>query len=429
MDIELLLKGVGEVAKSPLSFVAYAIVAIAWAAIAWKEARIKNITKTLALLPEDKRLKALELEYKLIPKNGLSSQEFLTHERRKYYFLAFGISMFAVLVIATLAIYRYIQIDRINVAGETMKIAYQAFARSTTTADDNRFMNAIGKLEESVIINPTYSGYANLADIYEEVKEVDRAIWASQKAIELDPTNPSPENMIGMLLKDKGQLDEAEKHLLTAQSLFEQKHLKDDEFQTSILVNTGNVYYEKADATSNSEEKEKYARIAIEKFYKPALLLRGGLQNKSYLANLLGNTANSYRILGNFKKAEELMFQSIALKDSLAKSSPLWNSLGVGYFNLGDIYLKQGAIKDAKKYIQLSADIFKSSENPSALVLGSVALANAEIARIEGDYDNARSLGESARMIFSAKDLGLYEGKATKFLIELNSKEKHKFLQ
>ena len=65
-------------------------------------------------------------------------------------------------------------------------------------------------------------------------------------------------------------------------------------------------------------------------------------QNKRFLANLLGNTANSYRILGDYKKAEELAFQSIAIKEALAKSSPLWNSLGIGYFNLGDIYLKIG---------------------------------------------------------------------------------------
>ena len=418
MDIELLLKGIIEAGKSPLAFVAYIVVAIAWAAIVWKEARIKNITKTLALLPEDKRLKALELEYKLIPKNGLSSQEFLTHERRRYYFLAFGISMLAALVITTLAIYRYIQIDRLNVAGEKMKIAYQTFIRGTTTADDNRFKNAIGKLEESVVINPTYSGYTNLADIYEEVGEVDKAIWASQKAIDMDPTNPSPQNMIGMLLKDKGQLDEAEKHLLKAQSLFERKQLKDDEFQASILVNSGNVYYEKADAATQKDEKENNAKIAIEKFYEPALLLRGGLKNDRFLANLLGNTANSYRILANYKKAEELMFQSIALKETLAKSSPLWISLGIGYFNLSDIYLKQRAINDAKRYIRLSEDIFKNSG--SAINLGSVTLANAKIAEIEGDYESARNLGENARKIFAAANLGLYENKATKYLSELN---------
>lgn len=354
MDVGLLLKGLGEAAKSPLAFVAYVFVVLTWAAIVWKEARIKNLSKSLALLPEGKRLEALKLEYKLLPKNGLSPGEFLTHERRRYYFLAFGISIVALLLIATLAIYRYIELDKLNVAGETMRIAYQTFIRGTTTADDNRFKTAIGKMEESVIIKPTYSGFANLADIYEELGEVDRAIWASKKAAELDPSNPSPQNMLGALLKDKGQLDEAEQHLKIAQALFEKKAAKDDEFQVTLLVNAGNVHYERADTSSEKEAKQKHAKVAIDQFYEPALLLRGGLQNKRFLANLLGNIANSYRMIGDFKKAEQLMFQSIALKEVLAKSSPAWNSLGIGYFNFGDIYLKQGRVNDAKKYFQLS---------------------------------------------------------------------------
>ncbi len=281
MDIDILIKGLSEAAKSPLSFVAYVVISIAWAAITWKEARIKNITKALSLLPEEKRLKALELEYKLIPKAGLSSREFLDHERKKYYLFAFAISVIAILIVATLGIYRSIELDKQKVVGETMNIAYQTFIRGTTTADDNRFATAIGKIEESVKISPSYSGYVNLADIYEEVGEVDKAIWASQQAALLDPTNPSPENMIGSLLKDKGQLDAAEQHLLRAMSLFDAKKIKDDEFRVTILVNTGNVYYERAEAANLPSQKMKYAEIAITKYYEPSLALRGGLQNMS----------------------------------------------------------------------------------------------------------------------------------------------------
>lgn len=417
MDVGILIKGLSEAAKSPLSYVAYIVIAVAWAAITWKEARIKNITKALSLLPEGKRLEALKLEYKLIPKAGLSSQEFLRHERKKYYFLAFGISIIAILIVATLGIYRSIELDKQKIVGETMKIAYQTFIRGTTTADDNRFATAIGKIEESVKISPTYSGYVNLADIYEEIGEVDKALWASQQAALLDPTNPSPENMIGALLKDKGNLDAAEQHLLRAMSLFDAKKIKDDEFRVTILVNIGNIYYERAEAANQPTEKMQYAETAIKKYYEPSLALRGGLQNKRFLANLLGNTANSYRILGDYKKAEELAFQSIALKEAIAKSSPLWTSLGIGYFNLGDIYLKQGEINAAQKYFELSEDVFNSSN--SAVGKGSVSLAKAEIAKNKGDIAAARKHAETARSIFASSNIGLYERKASEFLSKL----------
>nr|AEP84413.1 TPR repeat-containing protein [bacterium enrichment culture clone g13] len=420
MQIEILLNGLTEAAKSPLSYVAYIVITISWAAITWKEARIKNITKALSLLPEGRRLDALKLEYRLIPKEGLNSEEYLRHESKKYYFLAFSISAIAVLIITTLGIYRAIELDKQKVVGETISIAYETFIRGTTTADDNRFATAIGKIEESVRISPSYSGYVNLADIYEEVGEVDKAIWASQKAAELDPTNPSPENMIGMLLKDKGNLDEAEQHLLRAMSLFEESKIKDDEFKVTILVNTGNVYYERAEASSDASKKIQYAETAIKKYYEPSLILRGGLQNKRFLANLLGNTANSYRILGDFKKAEELAFQSIAIKESLAKSSPLWNSLGIGYFNLGDIYLKQGATDEAMKYFDKSEDIFDASG--SIIGKGSVSLSKAEIAKMKGDIDSARKHAELARSSFASANLGLYEKKATDFISQLSAK-------
>lgn len=419
MDIDILIKGLSETVQNPLSFVAYVVVAIAWAAITWKEARIKNITKALSLLPEKKRLEALALEYKLTPKAGLSSQEFLSHERKKYYFFAFAISVIVILIIATLGIFRTIELDRQKVVGETMKVAYQTFIRGTTTADDNRFATAIGKIEESVKIAPSYSGYVNLADIYEEVGEFDKAIWASQQAALLDPSNPSPENMIGSLLKDKGDLDAAERHLLRAMSLFDAKQIKDDEFRVTILVNTGNVYYERAEASNQPSQKMKYAETAIAKYYEPSLALRGGLQNKRFLANLLGNTANTYRILGDFKKAEELAFQSIAIKENLAKSSPLWNSLGIGYFNLGDIYLKQGATDAAQKYFEMSEDIFNSSG--SAVGKGSIFLAKAELAKKKGDIGSARKYAESARSVFASANLGLYENKASEFLSKLTA--------
>ena len=417
MDIDILLQGLSEAAKSPLAFVAYCIVVIVWASIIWKESRFKTIAKSLELIPEDQRLEAMKLEYGLEPKEGLSAESYLKLKKKNYLFLAFGLTIIATLLVSTLAIYRSIQLSKANVAQQTMNIAYETFIRGTTTADDNRFKNSVGKLEEALAVNPSYSGYVNLADIYDEVGNVDGALWASKKAAELDPTNPSPEIHIGMFLKDKGKLDEALKHSKKALELFNAMDIEDDEFMVTILVNIGNIYYEMADSSTGNERKE-FARLASEQYFQPALELRGGIKNKRFLANLLGNAANNHRLLEEFNLAEDLMFQSIAIKEKLARQSPLWSSLGIGYFNLGDVYLKQEKLNEAKKYFDLSENIFTASDHQ--IGLGSLHLARGDMAKINNNLTLARQEWQSARQIFSSNGLALYASKAADRLAELN---------
>ena len=186
----------------------------------------------------------------------------------------------------------------------------------------------------------------------------------------------------------------------------------------TILVNIGNIYYEMADALSGDERVE-LAKIAKEQYYLPALELRGGVKNKRFLANLLGNAANNHRLLKEFELAEELMFQSISIKEKLAKQSPLWSSLGIGYYNLGDVYLKQGKLHEAKKNFEQSEDIFLASNHQ--IGLGSIHLARGEIANINSDLQLARKEWQIARKIFSSNGLDLYTNKATEKLDSLNS--------
>ncbi|MDH5897699.1 tetratricopeptide repeat protein [Vibrio splendidus] len=409
MEIEVLLQGLSAAAKSPLAFVAYCLVVLCWATIGYKEARFRMIAKSLEFLPENQRLEAMKLEYGLEPKKGLSPELYLSLKRKNYIFLAFAITVVAILLISTLTIYRSIQIDKANVAKQTMNIAYETFIRGTTTADDNRFKNAIGKLEEALAVNPSYSGYSNLADIYDEVGNVDGALWASRKAAALDPTNPSPQLNIGMYLKDKGKLQAALKHSQKALSLFQNTNIDDDEFMVAILVNIGNIYYEMAESSSG-EQKTKFANLAKQNYYQPALELRGGMRNKRFLANLLGNAANNHRLLKEFDAAEDLMFQSISIKEKLSKQSSIWSSLGIGYFNLGDIYLKQGNLDDANKYFNKSEDIFLASDHQ--IGLGSIHLAKGEIAFLKNNFQQAKQEWLLARQIFASNGLNLYTNKA-----------------
>lgn len=124
-------------------------------------------------------------------------------------------------------------------------------------------------------------------------------------------------------------------------------------------------------------------------------------------------------MLGEFRQAEDLMFQSISLKEKLAKQSPLWSSLGIGYYNLGDIYIKQNNLADAERYFELSEDIFEASDHQ--IGLGSIHLARGEIAKARTDFETARKEWILAREIFSSNGLDLYAQKAVKKLSTLNA--------
>ena len=336
MNVDLLIKGLAQAGKEPLAFVAYTILIIAIFSVAWKESRIKIIAKSLKDLPESERLEALKLEYNLQPRDGMDTTSFLILEKRRHYFLLAMTIIAMIVIIGSLGIYRYIQLDKISTFNSTMKLAYDALARGTTSADDNRFANAIGRMEESVNLNPSYQGYMLLADIYDESGNTGAALAASRKAAQLDPDNPSPEMYIGMFLKDLGRFNEAEKHLRAAIRKFDATGLRDAELRVALLVNLGNVYYERADAASG-EERVRLAKIALSDFYRPALDLFDEVKDERYKANALGNIANAFRLNKDFRKAEYYMLQSIAKKENIYHSDPAYRSIGIGYFNLSDV--------------------------------------------------------------------------------------------
>lgn len=88
--IEKVFSSLPAVATSPLAFVAYLLVVIAWLLVALKVRRNKQLLSRLEKLPEKDRLKALELEMgspRL--RAGLTPKQWLRHKIYTYYFLAF----------------------------------------------------------------------------------------------------------------------------------------------------------------------------------------------------------------------------------------------------------------------------------------------------------------------------------------------------
>ncbi|WP_285961933.1 tetratricopeptide repeat protein [Pseudomonas tohonis] len=418
MDFQILIQGLGSAASNPLAFGAYIVVALVWAFISYQKLYLSSIEKRISLLPEKDKIVAL-IQEGLKPKDGLTAKEYLIYTTRRYYFLGFLAIMAVAMLLTALGFQRYMELDKLKVEGRAINAAYEAFRRGTSEADDSNFKVSVGRLEESLKLNPTAAGYSNLSDIYDEIGEPDKAISASHIALKLDETNPTADNTLGLLYKDKKNFKLAESHLKSALVKFNNLGIRDDDFLASVLGNLGNVYYEMAEAETIKEEKIRLARIALDSYYSPALELKGSIQRKSFVAVLLGNSANCHRLLEEYATAESQMFESISLKEKILRGSPDSTALGIGYLNLADIYTKQDRLSDAERYVGKSDAIFKSSNY--IIGLGSAELLMAEINKKKGDIHLARNHAQSARSIFAASGLDLYTRKAELLLASIDS--------
>ena len=416
MNFDLLLKGLVEAGKGPLAYSAYTILVVCIFFVIWKDSRIKIIANSLKELPENQRLEALKLEYNLEPKEGMDVTSFLIIQKRKYY-LALGLAALAlVLILGTLGIYRYIELDKRNIFAVTLKMASDAQARGTTSADNNQFSDAIGRLEESIKLYPSYQAYMSLADIYDNVGDTQAALAASRRAAELDHQNPSPDNYIGIYLKDLGDFDGAEKHLKLATEKFDKMHRADPEFRVTLLVNLGNLYAERADAAEGPERK-RLATIALKQYFQPALELFGQIKDERITASALGNIGNAYAIVGNYKEAQNFTLQSIDIKNRIYKNDPLYSSIGFSHANLAYIYINDKQINNAINEIKISSKIHSDKLHSVgwALTLLSQGQVDIKFNRIE----NARKILGEARNIFMENHVQTYASRCEKLISQL----------
>lgn len=407
MNYEILLAGLGQAAKSPLAFVAYILIIVSWTTNYLHAKKLKIIASKLNLLPESQRLEALKLEYNLRPKKGLNSEQFLKSEKRKYFLIAFIISAIGILVFLGLSTYKSLEVLKSNVQQQTMELAFTTFIKGTATAEDNkRWESAITQIESAVTLHPTYGAYINLANMYDEIGNSQAALNASIKAMELKPENPSPYMKIGMYYSDLDNFDSAKYYLEKSLIIFEKSKISDNEFYVSILGNLGNLYSDKAEATEDNLQKKHYAEIATSQYFDKALKLKGQLQPGKYLAMLLGNAGNSYRVLGDISKAEALLNESVALKENLLHKTKEYNSLGYGYLYSGDIYLEKKDFKKANEFYSKVHEIFFNYGYPIGIGLALFGQGNI-LFELKKSKD-ALSLFEKAKRIFVEKDLPSY---------------------
>jgi hypothetical protein len=99
------LKALTVAARSPLAMVGYLAALIAWLVLALTTRRASLLYRAISSLPEADRLHAVELEYKVRPRSGLSAEQWIRSRVHLYLFAGFGITCFLLLALVSYAIW------------------------------------------------------------------------------------------------------------------------------------------------------------------------------------------------------------------------------------------------------------------------------------------------------------------------------------
>jgi serralysin len=93
-----------EAATSPIAFVAYLFVLVAWVVLAWHIRRNRQLLSALKLVPAAQRARVLEGEMG-VPRlaRGLDPEQWLRARRHLYYLLAFIVTISAMVIVVAIA--------------------------------------------------------------------------------------------------------------------------------------------------------------------------------------------------------------------------------------------------------------------------------------------------------------------------------------
>lgn len=386
MELRLFLSALSEIATSPYGLIGYVLVVAAWALSSWQSRRLQIIGERLKYLPEKDRIKALELEYRLVPKGGLDSQSFLQLRATQFKFAAVVVVLLVALLIAALATYKAVEDKKLSSSLSAVSTALEITRLGRTRFNDQSFSVAAGNLEAALKSYPTAVGYLNLGYIYEELSKTDSAIIAYMRAIELLPSNLIAHNNLGLLYKDQAKFDKALKHL----GLVIGRTRPGDDIWFQAMINSGTVEYEIGRKTNDTVSRKTQCRIAIEKYYLPALEFKGAITDRDSAAKALSNLANCYKDIEELGKARAALEDSLSIKRKLAASRSLAETL----VNLADLKLKQADFAGAKPDILEAITIFRVLENQIGLGtgyfnLGDIAWAQGRLGEAQAHYERS----------------------------------------
>ncbi len=221
-------------------------------------------------------------------------------------------------------------------------IIQQPVINPTIDSLENQLESAEGK-EKVIILNDLYKQYVN----NDPAKALDYTNQALALATEInDPSGmASSYNNIGVLNKNRGQLDNALDSYLKSVRIQEENKFEDALAYT--YNNIGTIYSLK----SEFEKALEFFNKALEKFES--------IDHKLRIIGTLNNIGNVYTDLNEYDYALKYYMRSLSIYEELEDNSQAF----VPFNNIGNIYFQRGEWDNAMAFYESALDLEKLNNN------------------------------------------------------------------
>ena len=260
----------------------------------------------------------------------------------------------------------------------------------------SNFEEAAKSFRLAIKLNPNRAdAYDNLGKVLAEMGDLDEAIVAYRRAIDLYPSEAiaaSPYNNLGLALVNKGQWEEGVKAYCRAIKL-DPKFSNPYQNLTNVLASTGvDIHHQDIDIRKNAQA---FKNLGITLYSQGQLegalaCLYCDLELNPDSAVAYNNLGSVLGDLGRLEEANEVYQRAIKLD----------SNYGIAYNNLGNLLRRQGRIEEAiKTYRQAiklpdTPGIPTSTHTLTYQNLGSLLL---EQALLQGDMETLKEAVSSLR--------------------------------
>ncbi|UII30565.1 tetratricopeptide repeat protein [Fulvivirga ulvae] len=252
-----------------------------------------------------------------------------------------------------------------------------------TTIDslENSLASASGK-QKVILLNELYKQYVN----NDAAKALDYTTEALALAEEIKDASgiSSSYNNIGVVFKNRGELDKALENYIRALRIQEENKFVDALAYT--YSNIGTVY-------SLKREYDK----ALQYFYKANDQFES-IGHKLRIVGSLNNIGNVFEAQGYYDEALEYYLRSLTIYGEIEDNSKAF----VPFNNIGNIYYNQGKYGEARAYYESSLDMerFNNDLNGQANALHNIGMVEKALQR----YDKALEIFDEALSIVQETD-------------------------
>jgi tetratricopeptide (TPR) repeat protein len=212
--------------------------------------------------------------------------------------------------------------------------------------------------------------------------DINKALHAYRRSVELDPDNAEGWNQLGYLLYRVGQPDEAVAAYKRVYRIGEETgHLT---FQAIASNNLGIMYQIRRDLEKAETRQRK------------ALTLHETIGNKEGMAIAYSSLGHVYRIRGALEKAETKYRKALTLHETIGNKE----GMAIAYSNFGNLYWTQGKLEQAEmmcqKAIALREAVGSKEITANAYgTLGNVYWTQGKLEQAETKYRKALALHET----------------------------------